>query len=167
MCCDSALLLSYSPFFCGVKIVFCPLFITVSRYYDMYAQGGVTYTPCTERLRRSFSSCTSPVLNAHEPLGGSWLNGAGTGRNTVFGRIVHAYSCYQSENNSFLCLLKRVINLIVLNHYICYDNNAFRITCQELFLDFFSYNKYDRLIKERKSRERKRYKKLWSMTQRK
>ena len=114
-----------------------------------------------------FSSCTSPVLNAHEPLGGSWLNGAGTGRNTVFGRIVHAYSCYQSENNSFLCLLKRVINLIVLNHYICYDNNAFRITCQELFLDFFVYNKYDRLIKERKSRERRRYKKLWSMIQRK
>lgn len=70
---------------------------------------------------------------------------------TVFGRIVHAYSCYQSENNSFLCLLKRVINLIVLNHYICYDNNAFRITCQELFLDFFVYNKYDRLIKERKA----------------
>ena len=134
MCCDSALLLSYSPFFCGVKIVFCPLFITVSRYYDMYAQGGVTYTPCTERLRRSFSSCTSPVLNAHEP---------------------------------FLCLLKRVIDLIVLNHYILHDNNAVRITCQELFLDFFGYNKYDRLIKERKSRERKRYKKLWSMTQRK
>ena len=32
-------------FFCGVKIVFFPLFITVSRYYDMYTQGGVTYTP--------------------------------------------------------------------------------------------------------------------------
>ena len=77
----------------------------------------------------------------------------------VFGRIVHAYSCYQSENNSFLCLLKRVIDLIVLNHYILHDNNAVRITCQELFLDFFGYNKYDRLIKERKSRERKRYKK--------
>ena len=77
-----------------------------------------------------------PCSNAHEPLGGSWLNGAGTGRNTVFGRIVHAYSCYQSENNSFLCLLKRVIDLIVLNHYILHDNNAVRITCQELFLDF-------------------------------
>lgn len=109
----------------------------------------------------------APAPFSHEPLGGSWLNGAGTGRNTVFGRIVHAYSCYQSENNSFLCLLKRVIDLIVLNHYILHDNNAVRITCQELFLDFFGYNKYDRLIKERKSRERKRYKKLWSMTQRK
>ena len=43
----SAFLRSYSPFFCGVKIVFFPLFITVSRYYDMYTQGGVTYTPFT------------------------------------------------------------------------------------------------------------------------
>ena len=42
MCSYSAFLLSYAPFFCGVKIVFFPLFITVSRYYDMYAQGGVT-----------------------------------------------------------------------------------------------------------------------------
>ena len=114
-----------------------------------------------------FSSCTSPVLNAHEPLGGSWLNGTGTGRNTVFGQIVHAYSCYQSENNSFLCLLKRVINLIVLNHYICYDNNAFRITCQDVFLDFSQTNKYDKLIKEQKRRERRSYTKLWSMIQRK
>ena len=86
---------------------------------------------------------------------------------TIFGLTDHAYSCYQNENTSFLCLLKRVIDLIVLNHYILHDNNAVRITCQELFLDFFGYNKYDRLIKERKSRERKRYKKLWSMTQRK
>nr|DAH87698.1 MAG TPA: hypothetical protein [Caudoviricetes sp.] len=42
MCSYSTFLLSYAPFFCGVKIAFCPLFITVSRYYDMYAQGGVT-----------------------------------------------------------------------------------------------------------------------------
>ena len=167
MCSYSAFLLSYAPFFCGVKIVFFPLFITVSRYYDMYTQGGVTYTPCTERLRRSFSSCTSPVLNAHEPLGGSWLNGTGTGRNTVFGQIVHAYSCYQSENISFPCLLKRVIDLIVLNHYICYDNNAVRITCQDVFLDFSQTNKYDKLIKEQKRRERRSYTKLWSMIQRK
>ncbi len=55
MCCDSALLLSYSPFFCGVKIVFCPLFITVSRYYDMYAQGGVTYTPGQAQEETPFS----------------------------------------------------------------------------------------------------------------
>ena len=114
-----------------------------------------------------FSSCTSPVLNAHEPLGGSWLNGTGTGRNTVFGQIVHAYSCYQSENSSFLCLLKRVIDLIVLNHYICYDNNAVRITCQDVFLDFSQTNKYDKLIKEQKRRERRSYTKLWSMIQRK
>ncbi|BBD25855.1 hypothetical protein KUB3006_C22820 [Enterococcus faecalis] len=37
---------------------------------------------------------------------------------TIFGLIVHAYSCYQSENVSSLCLLKRVIDLIVLNHSI-------------------------------------------------
>ena len=35
------------PRFLRVKIVFFPLFITVSRYYDMYTQGGVTYTPFT------------------------------------------------------------------------------------------------------------------------
>ena len=39
-------------------------------------------------------------------------------RNLIFGLIVHAYSCYQSENISFLCLLKRVINPSVLNHSI-------------------------------------------------
>ena len=37
---------------------------------------------------------------------------------TIFGLTVHAYSCYQSENVSSLCLLKRVIDLIVLNHSI-------------------------------------------------
>nr|DAH87697.1 MAG TPA: hypothetical protein [Caudoviricetes sp.] len=36
----------------------------------------------------------------------------------IFGQIVHAYSCYQSENNSFLCLLKRVIDPSVLNHFL-------------------------------------------------
>ena len=123
--------------------------------------------PVRNAWRRSLSSCTCPVLNAHEPLGGSWLNGTGTGRNTVFGQIVHAYSCYQSENISFPCLLKRVIDLIVLNHYICYDNNAVRITCQDVFLDFSQTNKYDKLIKEQKRRERRSYTKLWSMIQRK
>ena len=41
MCSYSAFLLSYAPFFAGKNRVF-PLFITVSRYYDMYTQGGVT-----------------------------------------------------------------------------------------------------------------------------
>ena len=82
--------------------MFCPLFITVSRYYDMYTQGGVTYTPCTNAERRSLSSCVCSVLNAHEPLGGSWLNGTAPVRNLIFCLIVHGYSCYQSENISFL-----------------------------------------------------------------
>ena len=143
MCSYSALLLSYAPIFCGVKIVFCPLFITVSRYYDMYTQGGVTYTPLPNAYGVAFPKgtvCpkhvwgTCPVQPA--PFG-----------NPIFSLIVHACSCYQSENISFLCLLKRVIDPSVLNHSICYDNNANRITCQELFLDFFKNNKYDRLIK--------------------
>ncbi len=66
---------------------------------------------------------------------------------TIFILTVHAHSCCQSENIFFKCLLKRVIDPSVLNHSICYDNNANRITCQELFLDFFKNNKYDRLIK--------------------
>ncbi len=37
---------------------------------------------------------------------------------TIFGLTVHAYSCYQSENISSLCLLKRVIDPSVLNHSI-------------------------------------------------
>ena len=37
---------------------------------------------------------------------------------TIFGLTVHAYSCYQNENTSFLCLLKRVIDPSVLNHSI-------------------------------------------------
>ena len=34
------------------------------------------------------------------------------------GLIVHAYSCYQSENIYFICLLKRVIDPSVLNHSV-------------------------------------------------
>ena len=37
---------------------------------------------------------------------------------TIFCLIVHAHSCYQNENTSFLCLLKRVIDPSVLNHSI-------------------------------------------------
>ncbi len=118
MCSYSTFLLSYAPFFCGVKIVFFPLFITVSRYYDMYTQGGVTYTPCTNAERRSLSSCVCSVLNAHEPLGGSWLNGTAPVRNLIFCLIVHGYSCYQSENICSICLLKRAIDPGVLNHSI-------------------------------------------------
>ena len=80
----------------------------------MYTQGGVTYT-LYERLV-PFFLCL-PVLNAHEPCG-SWLNGTAPVRNLIFGLIVHAYSCYQSENIYFICLLKRVIDPSVLNHSV-------------------------------------------------
>ena len=39
-------------------------------------------------------------------------------RNPIFSLIVHAYSCYQSENIYSICLLKRVIDPSVLNHSI-------------------------------------------------
>ena len=48
----------------------------------------------------------------------SWLNGTAPVRNLIFGLIVHAYSCYQSENIYFICLLKRVIDPSVLNHSV-------------------------------------------------
>ena len=37
-------------------------------------------------------------------------------RNPIFSLIVHAYSCYQSENIYSICLLKHVIDPSVLNH---------------------------------------------------
>ena len=142
MCCDSALLLSYSPFFCGVKIVFCPLFITVSRYYDMYTQGGVTYTPYTNACGVLFPKGTVCPLHVWGtcPVQPALLE------TTIFSLPVHIYSCWQSENIFSKCLLKRAIDPSVLNRSIRYDNNAVRITCQDVFLDFFEDNKYDRLI---------------------
>lgn len=127
MCSYSAFLLSYAPFFCGVKIVFFPLFITVSRYYDMYTQGGVTQggVTCIRRAVLHIRPLRTP-LGVPFPKGTVCPNTSG-GRapssqplleTTIFGLIVHAYSCYQSENVSSLCLLKRVIDLIVLNHSI-------------------------------------------------
>ena len=84
-------------------------------------------------------------------------------RNPIFSLIVHAFSCYQSENIYSICLLKHVIDPSVLNHSIYHDNNSIRITCQDIFLDFLQQNKYDRLIKERKRRERRSYTKLWNV----
>ena len=88
-------------------------------------------------------------------------------RNPIFSLIVHAYSCYQSENIYSICLLKRVIDPSVLNRSIQYDNNAIRITCQEVFVDFWIYIKYDMLINTKKSNERSGYTKLWSIMKRK
>ena len=56
-----------------------------------------------------------------------------------------------------------MIDPSVLNHSVRYDNNAIRIICQDIFLDFLQENKYDRLIKERKRRERRSYTKLWNV----
>ncbi len=123
----------------------------------MYTQGGVTYTPSANAKRRSLSkrNCLSETRLGDVPRPASPFE------NPISSLIVHAYSCCQSENIFSKCLLKRVIDLIVLNHSICYDNNAIRITCQELSLDFFNDNKYDRLINNKKSNERSGYTKLW------
>ena len=51
----------------------------------------------------------------------------------------------------FLCLLKRVIDPSVLNHSIWCDNNAIRITCQEVLIDFLINIKYDMLINTKKA----------------
>ena len=42
---------------------------------------------------------------------------------------------------------------MVLNHYIQRYNNAIRITCQELSLDFPQINKYDKLINQIKGED--------------
>ena len=147
-------------FFAGYKLHF---FLYLSQFLGTMTciRRAVLHIRPLRTPKGVFSSCACPVLNAHEPLGGSWLNGTAPVRNPVFGRIVHAYSCCQSENMSFLCLLKHVIDPSVLNHFIWYDNNAIRITCQELFLDFSKKNKYDMLINNKKSNERSGYTKLW------
>ena len=108
-----------------------------------------------------------PVPFSHVPLGGTWLNGTAPVRNPIFSLIVHAYSCYQSENIYSICLLKHVIDPSVLNHSFQYDNNAIRITCQEVFVDFWIYIKYDMLINTKKRNERSGYTKLWSIMKRK
>ena len=130
MCSYSAFLLSYFPFFCGVKIVFFPLFITVSRYYDMYTQGGVT---CIRRAvlhvyagrcyiyalyERLKAFPFQKELSVRNTSGGRAPSSQPLLETTIFGLIVHAYSCYQNENISSLCLLKRVIDPSVLNHSI-------------------------------------------------
>ena len=90
----------------------------------MYAQGGVTMT-CMRRAVLHIRPLRTP-LGVPFPKGTVCPNTSG-GRapssqplleTTIFGLIVHAYSCYQSENVSSLCLLKRVIDPIVLNHSI-------------------------------------------------
>lgn len=100
-------------FFAGYKLHF---FLYLSQFLGTMTciRRAVLHIRPLRTPKGVFSSCACPVLNAHEPLGGSWLNGTAPVRNPVFGRIVHAYSCCQSENMSFLCLLKHVIDLACL-----------------------------------------------------
>ncbi len=80
----------------------------------MYTQGGVTYTPSANAKRRSLSkrNCLSETRLGDVPRPASPFE------NPISSLIVHAYSCCQSENISFICLLKRVIDPSVLNHSI-------------------------------------------------
>lgn len=80
----------------------------------MYTQGGVTYTPSANAERRSFPKGTVCPLH----VWGRVPSSQPLLETMIFGLIVHTYSCYQSENNSFICLLKRAIDPSVLNHFI-------------------------------------------------
>ena len=157
MCSYSALLLSYAPFFAGYKL-----------HFSLYLSQFLGTMTCIRRAVLHIRPLRTPKgvpfqkeLSVRSTSGGRVPSSQPLLETMIFGLIVHAYSCYQSENNSFICLLKLVIDPSVLNHFIWYDNNAIRITCQELFLDFLEQNKYDRLIKSRKSNERSGYTKLW------
>lgn len=138
-------------FFAGYKLHF---FLYLSQFLGtmtcirravlhVYAGRCYIYALC-ERLK-AFSF--QKELSVRNTSGGRAPSSQPFLETTIFSLTVHAHSCCQSENIFFKCLLKRVIDPSVLNHSICYDNNANRITCQELFLDFFKNNKYDRLIK--------------------
>ena len=130
-------------FFAGYKLHF---FLYLSQFL-----GTMT---CIRRAVLHIRPCPTPTalpfqkeLSVRNTSGGRAPSSQPFLETTIFILTVHAHSCCQSENIFFKCLLKRVIDPSVLNHSICYDNNANRITCQELFLDFFKNNKYDRLIK--------------------
>ena len=63
MCCYVALLLSFRCILCIVGTAIFPLFMHVFSYYDLYAQGGVTYSPFAERLTAFFPRYTSPSVS--------------------------------------------------------------------------------------------------------
>ena len=110
----------------------------------MYTQGGVTYTPLPNAYGVAFPKGT--VCPKHV-WGTCPVQPALFGNHDFQSDSPCSFMLSKVKNIFFKCLLKRVIDPSVLNHSICYDNNANRITCQELFLDFFKNNKYDRLIK--------------------
>ena len=123
-------------------------------YNEDASRHGLPPNRCNPFVNECIRPCPTPTalpfqkeLSVRNTSGGRAPSSQPFLETTIFSLTVHAHSCCQSENIFFKCLLKRVIDLIVLNHSICYDNNANRITCQEIFLDFFKNNKYDRLIK--------------------
>ena len=114
MCSYSALLLSYAPFFAGYKL-----------HFSLYLSQFLGTMTCIRRAVLHIRPLRTPK-GVPFPKGTVCPNTSG-GRapssqplleTTIFGLTVHAYSCYQSENISSLCLLKRVIDPSVLNHSI-------------------------------------------------
>ena len=123
-------------------------------YNEDASRHGLPPNRCNPFVNECIRPCPTPTalpfqkeLSVRNTSGGRAPSSQPFLETTIFSLTVHAHSCCQSENIFFKCLLKRVIDPSVLNYSICYDNNANRITCQELFLDFFKNNKYDRLIK--------------------
>ena len=123
-------------------------------YNEDASRHGLPPNRCNPFVNECIRPCPTPTalpfqkeLSVRNTSGGRAPSSQPFLETTIFSLTVHAHSCCQSENIFFKCLLKRVIDPSVLNHSIRYDNNANRITCQELFLDFFKNNKYDRLIK--------------------
>lgn len=90
----------------------------------MYTQGSVTYTSLPNAYGVPFPKGTV----CPNTSGGRAPSSQPLLETTIFSLTVHAHLCYQSENIFSKCLLSRVIDLIVFNRSICYDNNANRIT---------------------------------------
>ena len=80
----------------------------------MYTQGGVIYALCERRKAFPFQK----ELSVRNTSGGRVPSSQPLLETMIFGLIVHACSCCQSENNSSICLLKCVIDPSVLNHFI-------------------------------------------------
>jgi len=104
-------------FFAGYKLHF---FLYLSQFLGtmtcirravLHVYAGRCYIyALAQRLRRCLSkrNCLSETRLGDVPRPASHFE------NPISSRIVHAYSCCQSENMSFLCLLKHVIDLACL-----------------------------------------------------
>ena len=124
VCYDTTLRLSYFLIFYGDKL---QLFLYLSQFL-----GTIT---CIRRAVLHIRPCPTPTafpfqkeLSVRNTSGGCAPSSQPLLETTIFSLTVHAHLCYQSENIFSKCLLSRVIDLIVFNRSICYDNNANRIT---------------------------------------